>query len=327
MSLLSVRGISKKVGGDFVLQEVTFSQDRFQKIAIAGETGSGKSTLLKIIGGLLQPDAGEVLFEDERVLGPEEKLIPGHSRIAFLSQYFELRNNYRVEELLEMANKITPEEAEAICKVCQIDHLLKRKTDQLSGGEKQRIAVARVLINSPKVLLLDEPYSNLDMVHKRILKSVIHDISEKLKITCIMVSHDPLDTLSWADEIIIMKSGQIVQKGTPDEIYNRPLNEYAAGLFGNYHLLSTKQASAFTLPAAIKQNAASVFVRPEQFKVASDEQGAVMGEVVTTRFFGSYFETDIILYDIVVTMKTDERVGAKGELLYVSLRAGNLWYL
>ena len=327
MSLLSVRGISKKVGEDFVLQDITFSQDRFQKIAIAGETGSGKSTLLKIIGGLLQPDAGEVLFEDERVLGPEEKLIPGHSRIAFLSQYFELRNNYRVEELLEMANKITPKEAEAICKVCQIDHLLKRKTDHLSGGEKQRIAVARVLINSPKVLLLDEPYSNLDMVHKRILKSVIHELSEKLKITCIMVSHDPLDTLSWADEIIIMKSGQIVQKGTPEEMYNRPLNEYAAGLFGNYHLLSAKQASAFTLPAAIKQNGATVFVRPEQFKVASDEQGAVMGEVVTTRFFGSYFETDIMLYDIVVTMKTDERVGAKGELLYVSLKAGNLWYL
>ena len=93
MSFLTISKISKKADRDFILKKVSFSQERFQKIAVAGETGSGKSTLLKIIAGLVQPDAGEVIFENERVPGPEEKLIPGDPRIAYLSQHFELRNN------------------------------------------------------------------------------------------------------------------------------------------------------------------------------------------------------------------------------------------
>src|SRR5438128_11831277 len=122
MNLLSVSGISKQSERGFVLNNISFTQQRFQKIAIAGETGSGKSTLLKIIAGLIQPDAGQVLFENERVLGPEEKLIPGHPCIGYLSQHFELRNNYKVEELLEMANKIPEDEAKTIYEICQITH-------------------------------------------------------------------------------------------------------------------------------------------------------------------------------------------------------------
>ncbi|MGI8636086.1 MAG: ABC transporter ATP-binding protein, partial [Segetibacter sp.] len=282
------------------------------------------STLLKIIAGLIQPDAGEIFIDDERILGPDEKLIAGHNSIAYLSQYFELRNNYRVEELLEMANKISENEAEMIFRVCQVDHLLKRKTDQLSGGEKQRIAAARLLITSPKLLLLDEPYSNLDMVHKRVLKSVIHDICEKLKITCILVSHDPMDTLSWADEIIILQCGQILQKGSPVQIYNNPVNEYAAGLFGPYNLLNPQQADAFALPA-IKQAGVNVFARPEHFKVVPNEHHAVMGEVIKIRFFGSYYETEVILNDQKITMKTGEVVGAEGDLVYVSLDFEKIW--
>src|SRR4051794_37012290 len=187
MNALCVSGISKRTGSNFLLQDIYFTQQRFQKIAIAGETGSGKSTVLKIIAGLIQPDGGEVLFENERVAGPDEKLIPGHPGIGYLSQHFELRNNYRVEELLEMANKVSENQASAIFKICRITELLKRKTDQLSGGEKQRIATARLLITSPRLLLLDEPFSNLDMPHKNIMKSVISDIGEKLQISCILI--------------------------------------------------------------------------------------------------------------------------------------------
>jgi len=112
-----------------------------------------------------------------------------------------------MEELLSYSNQLSDEMAHAIFEVCMISHLMKRKNDQLSGGERQRVAIAKLLISSPKLLLLDEPFSNLDLIHKNILKDVIQEIGDKLNITCLMVSHDPTDTLSWADQIMIMQHG------------------------------------------------------------------------------------------------------------------------
>src|SRR5687767_484925 len=144
MSLLSVSGISKQVDGGFLLQDISFTQRRYQRIAIAGETGSGKSTLLKIIAGLVQPDSGEVIFDGERVKGPAEKLVPGHHAIAYLSQDFDLPKFLTVEQALSYTNTISDSAATAIFEICRINHLLNRKTDQLSGGERQRIAIARL---------------------------------------------------------------------------------------------------------------------------------------------------------------------------------------
>ncbi|MEJ0101373.1 MAG: ABC transporter ATP-binding protein [Bacteroidota bacterium] len=237
MAFLNVSGISKKEGQGFSVRDISFAQEQFQKIAIAGETGSGKTTLLKMIAGLIQPDAGEIVFNGKKVLSPYEKLIPGHPGIAYLSQHFELRNNYRVEEELESKNLLTEKEADEIYSICRIQHLLKRRTDQLSGGERQRIVLARLLTMSPELLLLDEPFSNLDAIHKNIIKSVIYDIGEKLKITCIMVLHDAPDILSWADTILIIKDGQIIQKGIPEQVYRQPVNEYCAALLGEYSLI------------------------------------------------------------------------------------------
>ena len=237
MDLLTVSGISKRNGDVFAVEGISFEQKPLQKIAIAGETGSGKSTLLKIIAGLVQPDTGTVLFEQQRVLGPNEKLMPGHEGIAYLSQHFELHNHYRIEEILDFENRLPDEQANTLYEVCRISHLRHRWTHELSGGERQRISLARLLITSPRLLLLDEPFSNLDMIHKSILKSVIHDIGELMNITCILISHEPLDTLSWADEILVMRNGHIIQQGSPENIYHHPVDTYIAGLFGKYNLL------------------------------------------------------------------------------------------
>lgn len=327
MSLLSVSGISKQSERGFVLRDISFNQQPFQKIAIAGETGSGKSSLMKIIAGLMQPDGGVVLFENERVLGPEEKLIPGHKGIAYLSQHFELRNNYKVEELLEMANKISQHEAETIYEICQITHLLNRRTDELSGGEKQRIATARLLITSPKLLLLDEPYSNLDMAHKAVLKTVIHDIGEQLKITSIMISHDPLDTLSWANEIFVMKDGQIIQKGTAKHVYRKPVNEYAAGLFGAYHLLTPELTKRLARLAAVVINGKKIFARPEDFKIAEPEQNSTTGKVNRITYFGAYNEIEVLLGETALTVRTAKSEVAIGDTVHVSLPENDLWYI
>lgn len=326
MNLLTVSGISK-LQEDFVLKGVSFTQQKSQKIAVAGETGSGKSTLLKIIAGLIQPDAGEVLFKQERVLGPEEKLLPGHPEIAYLSQHFELRNNYSVKEVLSMANKFLYDEAVTIYEVCRVNHLLNRRTDQISGGEKQRIALARLLISSPKLLLLDEPFSNLDMGHKNMLKSVISDISERLKITSILISHDPLDILSWADEIIVIKNGKIIQKGSPEQIYNQPVNEYTAGLFGKYNLIKAEQAHAFNKLFRIDLNGKNMLLRPEHFKIATeDSEAAIKAIVCEVKFFGGYYEIDVFFSGSMITVKT-ESCTFKGDRVYLSLLKNNVWYV
>lgn len=325
MDFLSISGINKKVENNTVLRDVSFKQQRFQNVAIAGETGSGKSTLLKIVAGLIQPDSGEVIFEQQRVLGPEEKLLPGHPKIGYLSQHFELRNNYRVEEILEMSNKLNDDEAAGIYEVCKISHLLKRRTDQLSGGEKQRIAAARLLITSPELLLLDEPFSNLDIHHRNILKSVIHDIGEKLKITCIMISHDPQDVLSWADEIIVMKDGQIVQQGTPQLVYNKPVDEYTGGLFGAYNLIAADDAKQMF--PHIQMNGRDVFVRPEKLMIGDEESGAVAAKVVETNFYGSYYEIEVSTFNTIVTIKSQKCNVSNGDTIYLSVSDRHLWFV
>ncbi|MCA6414491.1 MAG: ATP-binding cassette domain-containing protein, partial [Cytophagales bacterium] len=215
MDLLHVKAVSKQSEHRFLLKNITFSQSRLQRIAIAGETGSGKTTLLKIIAGLEQPNSGEVIFQSKKVEGPEETLVAGHPSIAFLPQYFELPKFLRVEQVLSYASHVSSGEANRLFRLCQIEKLLLRKTNELSGGERQRIALCRLLIGQPSLLLLDEPFSNLDMPLKSKLKDVIQNISTKLKITCLLVSHDPDDMLSWAEEIIVLKEGKVVQKGTP----------------------------------------------------------------------------------------------------------------
>ena len=243
---------------EVALENITFTLQKNQRLAIAGETGSGKSTLLKIIAGLaaptpapgettppgtnvapatnFPPEAAAVLFEGTRVAGPLERLIPGQPGIAYLSQHFELWHNYRVAEVLDYSNDLEPADAGSLYELCHIEHLLDRRTDQLSGGERQRIALARLLVHPPRLLLLDEPFSNLDMIHKRTLKTVIKKTAQRFDITTILVSHDPYDTLTWADKLIILKDGRIVQQGTPREVYEKPADEYTAALLGDYTL-------------------------------------------------------------------------------------------
>lgn len=326
MVLLEVSGVSKKAERGYLLKHINFLQHHLQKIAIAGETGSGKSTLLKIIAGLEQSDEGDVFLEDKRVKGPFEKLIPGYTQIAYLSQYYELRHHYTVEEVLSYANKLPDEEANLIYDVCKINYLLDRKTDQLSGGEQQRVALARMLITSPQLLLLDEPFSNLDAIHKATLKGVIEDISERLKITCILVSHDPLDVLSWADKILVMKAGEVVQQGSPSEIYKQPVNEYVAALFGNYNLLTADQASIFFEIGKAGDNTEYVLIRPEHFKIADNKAG-VGGIVQKSKFFGSYYHLEIEVKNFSVVISTSNSRFSTGDSISIYAEPDSVTYL
>ena len=285
------------------------------------ETGSGKTTLLKLIAGLAQPDTGEVYFNDEKVLGPWEQLIPGHKGIGYLSQHFELRKNYWVGDFLEMANKLTPEQAMQIYTVCQVEHLLRRRTHQLSGGEKQRIALARLLTGSPKLLILDEPFSNLDFLHKQTMKQVIHDLGDQLGITCIMVSHEPADLLSWADTLLLLKDGQIIQQGTAQKVYLQPVNEYAAGLLGDYSLIDT---SAIHFETNDQQK---LFLRPHQVQISVNGVSSFKGIVEAVHYRGAYMLVEVTLQHQRFFVLHTGRTPQKGELIGFNIPAGDRWFL
>lgn len=327
MSFLEVSGISRQQDNLFIVKDVSFKQNPFQKIAVAGETGSGKSTLLKMIAGLTQPHSGEVRFENKRVEGPAEKLIPGHAGIAYLSQQFELPKFLTVGQVLDYANKLPQSVSQKLYEVCRITHLMKRRTDQLSGGEQQRIALARLLTGSPKLLLLDEPFSNLDPIHKNILKSVIRDIGEQLQITCLLISHDPLDTLSWANEIIILKDGEIVQQGTPEKIYRQPTSEYAAALFGKYNLLSIALSEAFSSIGNTKRHGKQLLIRPEQFTIAANERHGLKGKVKETCYTGFAYESEIIIGNEIIIVRTANNKPVEGSTVNLYVSPGGVWFL
>ncbi|MFT3911730.1 MAG: ATP-binding cassette domain-containing protein [Ferruginibacter sp.] len=228
-----------------------------------------------------------------------------------------------MEEELAYTNELTDSEAAAIFKICHIDHLLKRWTDELSGGEKQRIVTARALIASPKLLLLDEPFSNLDMTHKQMMKTVIAGITEKLKITCILISHDPLDTLSWADEILILQNGELLQRGTPARVYLQPLNEYVASLFGKYNLLNATQAKLFGLPV----NEKTIMARPEHFKINEKQvTGSVKGIIKKSTFYGSYFDLDVLVEEVVLVVRTISCNMVENDIVYISVNDHEFCY-
>lgn len=232
MPELIVDHISRNEKERVVLHNMNFSIQKGEKIGLMGETGSGKTTLLKIIAGLVQPSTGEVVFQDKRVKGPDEVLLPGHPQIGYLSQHFELLNNYYVEEILDMHNKNSDDTAKAIYQRCKIDHLMRRRTNEISGGERQRISLAKTLVGNPSLLLLDEPFSNLDGINKKIIHQVLENIFKEQSFTCIMVSHNPDEILSWANRLMVLKEGHLIQMDETQAVQQNPANAYVAQIIG-----------------------------------------------------------------------------------------------
>jgi ABC-type sulfate/molybdate transport systems ATPase subunit len=232
--------------------------------AIIGESGSGKSTLLQLLYGLVSPDSGEVKFRGSRVWGPEEKLIPGHDAMKMVTQNTSDLNLFakvwdNVATMLPHTDLKAKEEKTAnILQQLKLDTLADKQVVNLSGGEKQRVAIARALITGPEVLLLDEPFNQVDTSFREGLQQDIRQIVKETGLTVVIVSHDPAEVLSMADELIVLKDGEVLESGEPQSLYEAPKYLYTARLLTNCNVLTTEEAQS----CGLKTQAGQVAVYP-----------------------------------------------------------------
>ena len=270
--IISVRGLTKQYQTEQAsgIQDINFDVKKGSVVAIIGESGSGKSTLLKCIYGLLKVDAGEVLFKDKRVLGPDEQLIPGHKEMKMVTQDFSLNTYAKVYDniasMLSNADlKGKQEKTIRMMEHLRIDHLRDKKIIALSGGEQQRVAIAKAMITDTSVLLMDEPFSQVDALLKNQLRADIKRIAGETGVTVMMVSHDPADGLFLADDLLLIKNGRLIQRGKPSDVYNHPEHIYTAQLLGNAVVLNQEDAKKLGLEV----NASQVAFYPEWVELKS----------------------------------------------------------
>ena len=234
--MLEIKNISFSYNDTSVLNNINFSVEKGKHISIIGESGCGKSTLLKIIYGLLHVDEGEVYYNNEKLLGPNFYLVPGEEFMKYQAQDFDLMPFITVEEnvgkyLSNFYKKEKKRRIQELLKLVEMTEYAHVKPRFLSGGQQQRIALARVLAKEPEIILLDEPFSNIDNFKKNNLRRNLFSYFKEKGITCIVATHDNADTLSYADEVIVLRDGKIVAKNTPESLYKNPTNKYTAALF------------------------------------------------------------------------------------------------
>lgn len=237
------------------IQNISFSINRGDIVAIIGESGSGKSTLLKCIYGLLKPDSGEINFNGTKVKGPDEQLIPGHAEMKMVTQDFSLNIYAKVYDNIAsmLSNTDITAKQEKTIEMMERLHITKlkdKKVIELSGGEQQRVAIAKALISNTKILLLDEPFSQVDSLLKNQLRADIKRLAKETGLTIILVSHDPTDGLFLADQLLILKDGELLQDNAPSTIYEHPSSIYTAKILGNAVVLTRAEAAQLGIKTA-----------------------------------------------------------------------------
>jgi len=290
--------------------------------AIIGESGSGKSTLLKLLYGLLSPDTGEVQFKGARIWGPEEKLIPGHDAMKMVTQHTDDLNLFakvwdNVAAMLPATDLAAKQQkTEQVLKQLNMLHMAERRVADLSGGEKQRVAIARAIITRPQVLLLDEPFNQVDASFREGLQRDIRQIVKETGLTVIMVSHDPAEVLSMADELIVLQNGEIIEHGHPKSLYQLPKNLYTAQLLSNCNVLTASEAQL----CGVHITNAHAVIYPEwiKLKVITPNKSWVVKQVL----FKGFYE-DLILEQKGVSLRiVNEEPGKYTEGDKVAVRVG-----
>ena len=296
--MLVVKDISFSYSDSPNINSISFSLTKGNNLALIGESGCGKSTLLKLIYGLYDLEEGQIFWNQTEVLGPKFHLIPGMPFMKYLAQDFDLMPFITVAENVgKYLSNFFPEEKQAriseLLEIVEMTEYANVKAKFLSGGQMQRVAIARVLALEPEVLLLDEPFSHIDNFRKNSLRRKLFGYLKEQQITCIVATHDSTDVLAFADEVAIIKDGKIIESGIPKFIYENPRNKYVASLFGDVNEIEIDRKIQFVYPHQLKVCISS------DFKV----------EVVNSYFRGSHYLIEAKFGNQILFFKNDDLIG------------------
>ena len=284
--LLQLHAINKSFEGKPVLADISFSVKKGEWLGIVGESGSGKTTLLRIMGRLLDQDAGEVVLDGEALPSVASQLLKGHPQIKMVQQEFGLFPNVSVFDNVAYPLRLAieahrNERTAALIELTGLHKVQYQPVKSLSGGEKQRTAIAQSIADLPALLLMDEPFAHLDTRNKAKLIEVVGEIRRKQSISGVFVSHDALEAFALADRLVVLRAGRILQTGTPKEVYDKPQTSYCAQLLGAVNWC----------PRRNKQGKLA-YIRPEYCMPTEGGNTKVdwSGRVKQILFRGSYWE-------------------------------------
>ena len=303
-ALLSPYGLCVYVDDEPVLKGIDLDIMDKEFITFLGPSGCGKTTTLRIIGGFIQPKEGDVFFGGVRI----NDLPPYKREVNTVFQRYALFPHLNVYENVEFGLKIAkvPEKerrqsVKEMLKLVGLSGYDRRHINQLSGGQQQRVAIARALVNRPKVLLLDEPLGALDLKLRKEMQIELKRIQQALEITFIYVTHDQEEALTMSDRVVVMRDGNILQIGTPQDIYNEPCNAFVADFIGESNIIDGIMHKDFLVEFANDyfdcvdkgfepKERVQVVVRPEDFKIVPADKGKISGIVESIIFKGVHYE-------------------------------------
>lgn len=302
--IIDLKNISKVYDDLEVLKNINLYIRKNEFLTLLGPSGCGKTTTLRIIGGFEQPTNGEIIFEGKKI----NDLPPFKRQINTVFQKYALFPHMNVYEniafglrIKKVPNNKIKERVKRILKLVNLSGYEKRDIDSLSGGQQQRIAIARALVNEPKVLLLDEPLGALDLKLRKEMQIELKNMQKRVGITFIYVTHDQEEALTMSDTIIVMDKGKIQQIGTPEDIYNEPKNAFVADFIGESNIIEGIMIKDLLVEFADtkfvcvdkgfgENTPVDIVIRPEDIKVVPEEKGMITGIVTSVTFKGVHYE-------------------------------------
>lgn len=306
--LIDLQNISKSFDGQLVLDDLNLYIRENEFLTLLGPSGCGKTTTLRILGGFETPDTGRVIFDGQDIT----KLPPNKRQLNTVFQKYALFTHMTIAENIAFGLKIKNKPAAYIkdkikyaLKLVNLDGFENRMPDSLSGGQQQRIAIARAIVNEPKLLLLDEPLGALDLKLRQDMQYELIRLKNELGITFIYVTHDQEEALTMSDTIVVMNQGYIQQIGTPESIYNEPENAFVADFIGDSNIIASTMIEDRLVSilgarfACVDEGfgcnkPVDVVIRPEDVELVEPDKGIITGEVTHLIFKGVHYEMEVM---------------------------------